>query len=230
MAARPCWFESSLGHHALRRVAGAPTGFDGIVGGMNSLLSFRDLAVARGDRVLLQGLGEAVGPGEVLHIRGANGIGKTSLLEVLSGLREPERGSVARTLEPEQCHWIGHRNALNLALSPVENLRFWCAVQSVPADGVTSALHSFGLAAMAHRPCRQLSAGQKRRAALARLAVAQRPLWFLDEPLSALDQSGIAHWLGLLEAHQRGGGAAIITSHQLLPAAFPGLRTLEVAP
>lgn len=197
---------------------------------MNPLLSFRDLAVARGDRVLLRGLCDTVAAGEVLHIRGANGIGKTSLLEVLSGLRAPEQGTVIRVPAPEQCHWVGHRNALNPALSAEENLRFWCAVQSVPTDGVAAALRDFGLAAVARRPCRQLSAGQKRRAALARLAVAPRPLWFLDEPLSALDQAGIAHWLALLEAHQRGGGAAVITSHQPLPAGLPGLRTLEVRP
>lgn len=195
---------------------------------MNSLLTFRDLAVARGDRVLLRGLAETVRPGEVLHIRGANGIGKTSLLEVLSGLRDPEQGVVERALLPEQCHWIGHRNALNLALSPFENLTFWCAVQSAPAGGVRAALADFGLAAMADRPCRQLSAGQKRRAALARLAVARRPLWFLDEPLSALDQAGIGHWLDRLRMHQREGGAAVITSHQPLPAEQPGLRTLEI--
>lgn len=195
---------------------------------MNALVSFRDLAIARGDHVLLRGLGGTVQPGEILHIRGANGIGKTSLLEVLCGLRQPESGEVARGFEPEDCHWIGHRNALNPALSPFENLRFWCAVQGVPADGVRAALREFELSRVADQPCRQLSAGQKRRTALARLALARRPLWFLDEPLSALDQRGIGHWLGLLGAHQRSGGAAVITSHQLLPAQLPGLRTMEL--
>src|SRR5690349_10357163 len=99
---------------------------------MSALLSFQDLTIARGDHVLLRGLNGAVAAGEILHIRGANGIGKTSLLEVLSGLREAGQGGVTRAFEPEQCHWIGHRNALNPALSPFENLRFWCAVQGVP--------------------------------------------------------------------------------------------------
>lgn len=195
---------------------------------MTAMISFQDLSVARGDHVLLRGLAGAVGPGEILHIRGSNGIGKTSLLEVLSGLRAAEQGEVTRSVAPEACHWIGHRNALNPALTPFENLRFWCAVQGVVADKVRGALREFELQRVADQPCRQLSAGQKRRSALARLAVAQRPLWFLDEPLSALDQAGIGHWLGLLEKHQRGGGAAIITSHQLLPAALPGLRTMEL--
>lgn len=196
---------------------------------MTPLLSYRELAVARGDHVLLRDLSGALAAGEILHVRGANGIGKTSLLEVLAGLRAAETGTVTREFAPEACHWIGHRNALNPALSPFENLRFWCAVQGVPAANIRGALREFELTRVADQPCRQLSAGQKRRSALARLVVAPRPLWFLDEPLSALDQAGIAHWLGLLVAHLRGGGAAIITSHQLLPADLPGLRTLELA-
>jgi heme exporter protein A len=195
---------------------------------MGAMISFRDLAIARGDRVLLRGLDGAVAPGEVLHIRGANGIGKTSLLEVLAGLRQPESGEVARGFEPEGCHWVGHRNALNPALSPFENLRFWCAVQGAEAGGVRAALREFELSRVADQPCRQLSAGQKRRAALARLAIVRRPLWFLDEPLSALDQAGVHHWLNLLAAHQQQGGAAVITSHQPLPAQLAGLRTWEL--
>jgi heme exporter protein A len=195
---------------------------------MTAILSFKDLAVARGDRVLLRGLDGAVAAGEILHIRGANGVGKTSLLEVLAGLRAPESGEVGRAFEPEQCHWVGHRNALNGALSPFENLRFWCAVQGVPGEGVRAALREFELSTVADQPCRQLSAGQKRRAALARLAIVRRPLWFLDEPLSALDEAGVHHWLNLLAAHQQQGGAAVITSHQMLPARLPGLRSLEL--
>ena len=195
---------------------------------MTALLGFQDLAVARGDHVLLRDLSGTVGAGEILHIRGANGIGKTSLLEVLCGLRRSEAGAVTRALEPEACHWIGHRNALNPALSPSENLRFWCALHDAPTEGIRGALREFDLARVAEQPCRQLSAGQKRRAALARLAVVRRVLWFLDEPLSGLDVSGIGHWLGLLRAHQQQGGAAVITSHQPLPAELPGLRAMEL--
>jgi heme exporter protein A len=197
---------------------------------MTALLRFQNLAVARGDHVLLRGLDGAVSAGEILYIRGANGVGKTSLLEILSGLRQPEQGEVFRTVEPDACHWVGHRNALNPALSPFENLKFWCALHGVPADGIRGALREFDLQRVADHPCRQLSAGQKRRAALARLALARRPLWFLDEPLSALDEGGIRHWLGLLQGHQQQGGAAIITSHQVLPATLPGLRTWELTP
>lgn len=194
---------------------------------MTALLNFQNVSIARGDHVLLRGLSGAVAAGEILHLRGANGIGKTSLLEVLSGLRTPEQGSVTRGFPPEGCHWIGHRNALNPALTPFENLRFWCAVNTVAPDNIRGALREFELQRVADQPCRQLSAGQKRRSALARLAVARRPFWFLDEPLSALDQAGIGHWLALLTAHQQGGGAAIITSHQPLPA-MPGLHAMEL--
>jgi heme exporter protein A len=195
---------------------------------MTALLEFNEVCVARGDRVLLRGLGGRVGAGDVLHIRGANGIGKTSLLEILGGLRDPEAGSVQRAFAPEDCHWIGHRNALNPALTPTENLRFWCALQGVAGEDISAALAGFGLQKMADQPCRQLSAGQKRRTALARLAVVRRPLWLLDEPLSALDQAGIGHWLALLTKHQQDGGAAVITSHQPLPASLPGLRAMEL--
>lgn len=196
---------------------------------MTLLLQFQDLAVARGDRVLLKGLHNELRAGEVLHIRGGNGVGKTSLLEVLSGLRDPEQGQVTRRVEPEDCHWVGHRNALNPALTPFENLRFWCAIQNVPAENIRGALREFGLQRVADHPCRQLSAGQQRRAALARLAIVRRTVWFLDEPLSALDENGVRHWQGLLSAHQQQGGAAIITSHQALPGPLANLRTWELA-
>ena len=192
-------------------------------------LKWDGVAVARGDRVLLRGLAGQVGPGEVLHIRGANGVGKTSLLEVLAGLRDAEEGTVTGLDEPERCHWVGHRNALNPSLSPFENLVFWCAIQDEPTDNARAALREFDLTRVADQPCRQLSAGQQRRSALARLAVARRPLWFLDEPLSALDDAGVKHWLNLLATHQQQGGAAIVTSHQPLPATVRQLRSWELA-
>lgn len=196
---------------------------------MTTLLAFQNLSVARGDRTLLSGLNWEVKAGELLHIRGANGSGKTSLLEVLCGLRKPADGQLDCAPAPEHFHWIGHRNALNPALTPFENLRFWCALQSIPQEGVRGALREFDLQAVADHPCQRLSAGQKRRAALARLAVQRRPFWFLDEPLSGLDQAGIQHWLSLLREHQLQNGAAVITSHQPLPATVPGLRTWDLA-
>lgn len=196
---------------------------------MTVLLAFQNLTVVRGDRALLCGLSGAVRAGEVLHIRGPNGVGKTSLLEVLCGLREPGEGAISCAPAQEHFHWIGHRNALNPALTPFENLHFWCALQGVPQEGVRSALREFDLQAVADRVCRQLSTGQKRRASLARLVVQRRPFWFLDEPLSGVDQPGVQHWLSLLREHLAQNGAAVITSHQILPATVPGLRTLDLS-
>lgn len=193
------------------------------------LIAFEALAVGRGDRSLLSGLSGEIRRGEVVHLRGPNGIGKTTLLEVICGLRTPHAGTLRRQLEPEACHWVGHRNALHPALSPAENLRFWCGLNGADASGVRAALREFGLRAVADQPCRQLSAGQQRRTALARLAVTRRDLWLLDEPLSALDAAGTRHWLALLADHQARGGAALVTSHQALPASSGSVRVWDLA-
>ncbi|MBL6750480.1 MAG: heme ABC exporter ATP-binding protein CcmA [Nevskia sp.] len=193
-------------------------------------LNVVNLAVARGDRTIFEGLGFAVAPGEILHIRGRNGAGKTSLLEVLCDLRAPAAGTVSGRPEPHQQHWIGHKNALNPALSPRENLAFWCALNGCQQPGLDAALQRVGVRALRHRPCGSLSTGQRRRAALARLCVAPRPWWYLDEPLAGLDSSGVELLAGLLAAHAAGGGAAVLTSHQALPDTLSGVRILELVP
>ncbi len=194
---------------------------------MPSLLA-HDLAVARGDRVVAGPLSFAVAPGQVLHLRGRNGAGKTSLLEVLCGLRPPAAGRLENRPEAAQCHWVGHKNALNPALSPRENLAYWCGLNGQPAAGVDTALERVGLKAQRHRSCGVLSTGQRRRAALARLLAAPRAWWFLDEPLSGLDVTALDLLADLLGAHLRSGGAAVVSSHQALPANLPGLLTLEL--
>jgi len=193
-------------------------------------LQVSNLAVARGDRNVVEALGFAVAAGEILHIRGRNGAGKTSLLEVLCGLRPPAAGSIEGQPDAEHRHWLGHKNALNPALSPDENLRFWCALSGHAEADVGDALLRVGLKAQRHRPCGNLSTGQRRRAALARLLALPRPWWFLDEPLAGLDHAGIDLLAGLLETHARNGGAALVTSHQPLPQGLNGVRTLELRP
>lgn len=188
------------------------------------------LAVARGDRTVLDGVSFVLAAGGLLHLRGHNGAGKTSLLEVLAGLRPAASGRVRGPSE-QAWHWIGHRNALNLALSPIENLSFWCGLNRAPAAAIVPALEQVGLTRLRHRACRTLSAGQKRRAALARLLVQERPLWILDEPLSGLDAAGLALFASLVERHLERGGSAIVTSHQPLPGALdarPGAMTLHL--
>lgn len=193
------------------------------------VLAAENLAVARGGRTLLRGLDFALNPGEALHLRGGNGIGKTSLLEVLSGLRAPADGGFSARPEAGQIHWLGHKNALNLTLTPVENLEFWCGLNGLAAAGTQPVLERLGIARLRHRPCRTLSAGQKRRCALARLLLVRRPLWLLDEPLDGLDAQGLALFAELLREQLADGGAAIVTSHQSLPPGVPGVRNWQIA-
>jgi heme exporter protein A len=190
--------------------------------------SVHGLAVARGDRTIVEGLDFAIAAGEILHIRGRNGAGKTSLLEVLCGLRRPAAGRVDHPPEAALRHWLGHKNALNPALSPEENLRFWCALNGQPETGVAAALQQVGLKNLRHRPCGKLSTGQRRRAALARLLAAPRPWWFLDEPLAGLDHAGIELLARLLAAHAAEGGAVLLTSHQPLPSELAAVRHLDL--
>lgn len=191
------------------------------------MLQIDCLSVSRGDRVLFTDLSFALLPGELLHVRGRNGCGKTTLLEVLAGLRRNTDGTVHYTPGDLPRHWIGHRNALSPSLSPQESLEFWAGLNGADRSGVGDALAAVGLMpAVRRRPARVLSAGQKRRSALARLLLQARPLWLLDEPLDGLDADGIALIAGLLRAHLQGGGGVVMTSHQALPAGLSRVREL----
>lgn len=189
------------------------------------------LSVTRGDREVLRELSLRCEPGTILHVIGANGAGKTSLLEVIAGLRVPAGGRLSGLPQEDQRHWIGHRNALHPALSVTENLQFWCRLQgaAVAAGQVRGAIDRVGLSRQRHRACGRLSMGQRRRAALARVLALPRPWWLLDEPLAGLDTGGISLVTDLLDRHARGGGGAVISSHQPFTAAITGLRLLELS-
>lgn len=195
---------------------------------MTALLSAKALTVSRGDKLLLRDLSFHASAGELLYLRGPNGIGKSSLIEVLVGLRPPEDGELRRG-EIGTFHWVGHRNALSADLTIRENLRAWCALNAASPIGITDAISLLGLRKLANRQVRALSAGQKRRAALARLALVHRALWLLDEPFSALDAEGLAALGALMRAQLERGGAIIVTSHQPLPDGLRPTRTFDLA-
>lgn len=193
-----------------------------------TLLQAQSLTVARGDRVLLSQLSFSLGRGDVVHLRGRNGLGKSSLIEVLVGLRAPQSGTVQR-VEASRIHWVGHRNALHPDLTVEENLRDWCALNAATGVDLQPALERIGLWKLRRRPARTLSMGQKRRAALSRLLLQPRALWILDEPLSGLDTDGAALLGELLNAHVAADGGALVTSHQPLPGRLPQVTFLEPA-
>ncbi len=162
-----------------------------------------------------------------MHLRGANGAGKTSLMRLLAGVAQPEAGSVTR-LGPVL--YIAHANALADDLSLTENLAFLAALADQPSDGaqLATALAQWGLQDHIQRSARTLSQGQRRRGTLARLSLPGTPrLWLLDEPHAALDSAGAALLDTLLAEHAASGGAALFTGHQSL--ALPGVLTFELS-
>lgn len=191
------------------------------------LLCAKGLDCRRGRRLLLRGVNLSLGPGEIVWLRGANGSGKTSLLRVLAGLAQPERGSAWPGRG--QSLYVGHANALKDDLTLAEAVGFLARLQGASSDRVPHALEQIGVAQCANSPVRQLSQGQRRRGSLARLALdAEAPVrpWILDEPYDALDQSSsgvLSHWI---EAHAQRGGAVLLTSHQTV--ALRGMRTVDL--
>lgn len=194
-------------------------------------LGASDLVCTRGSRQLFSGLSVEVQPGQLLRVRGANGAGKTSLLRMLCGLLLPASGQVLWCGKPlaaqrekfgQDLVYLGHAAALKDELSPLENLLDACALAGrAPAVATAvAALQGAGLRGHERTPARGLSQGQKRRSALARLALSQNaPLWILDEPFNALDIAANAWLAGLIEAHLRNNGMVVLTSHQDLAIA-----------
>lgn len=194
-------------------------------------VSVEGVRCRRGGRLVLYGLGFALGRGEAVVVTGRNGSGKSTLLLLLAGLLRAESGSlrvddVGERSLPECLHLVGHRDALKASLTAAENLAFASDLLGEPWLSPAEALGRFGLGAAADLPVAYLSAGQRRRAALARLLVARRSLWLLDEPLTALDAGSQALLMGLLQAHLAEGGLLVAATHAPLP--LPGARELRL--
>ena len=176
------------------------------------------VACTRGERTLFSGLDARIGAGSIAWLRGANGQGKTTLLRTLAGLSAPSAGRIERS--GAAAGWpllyLGHANALKDDLTARESLRFLLRLAGAGAtpDEADAALARFGMASRRDAPVRTLSQGQRRRVALARLAVARGPeLWLLDEPYDALDAAGVATLDAVLAEHARAGGIVVLTSH-----------------
>ncbi|MFI4970542.1 MAG: heme ABC exporter ATP-binding protein CcmA [Lysobacterales bacterium] len=186
-----------------------------------ALLEARRLAFARNDEPIFGPLDFSLHAGEVVLIEGDNGAGKTTLLRVLSGLLAPTSGEIRLDGEPltlarlsPQLALLSHQSGLKPELSAHENLRFAAGLHGLRKGmSPTTALAGVGLDGYADVPTRRLSAGQKKRVALARVLLAPVGLWLLDEPYANLDLDGIKLVNRLLERHANGGGAALITSH-----------------
>ena len=201
-------------------------------------LEAQDLELWRGDRRLFTGLSLAVAPARLLHVRGANGAGKTSLLRVLCGATPPDEGRVLwngvsieqRRLEYHAAlAYLGHRDGLKLDLTATENLRFVLSLRtSVPDTGIQETLEQLGLAGASSLPVRALSAGQRRRVAIARCLLSDAPLWILDEPFSNLDTEGRAWGHASLAGHLERRGMIVITSHHPVEVPADAMSALEL--
>jgi len=176
-----------------------------------------NLVLSRSGRVIVDGLSFRLSEGQALVLTGANGSGKTTLLRALAGFLRPTSGSVrfddaGDEREPaELVHFVGHLDGIKTHLTVEENLAFWAAY--LGGGDVVAALDRFALTGLADIPAGYLSAGQKRRLALARLAGAKRPLWLLDEPSVSLDAASVALLIEAIDAHVADGGIAVIATH-----------------
>lgn len=200
-----------------------------------SLFEGRDLLCVRGERRVFEGLSFALAAGGLLVLTGPNGSGKSSLLRIMAGLLRPAAGVLlwdgAPVRDDPDAHaarlqYLGHLDAVKPVLSAAENLMFWAALHGGGAAEVTRALDGFDLGALAEVPGRMLSAGQKRRVALARLLAAPAEVWLLDEPTVGLDAASLARLTGAIAAHRARGGRVVVATHAAPEA--PDVEVLEL--
>jgi heme exporter protein A len=204
------------------------------------MLQAHQLACVRGDRPLFRDLNLTLEPGHALHLAGANGSGKTSLLRLLCGLSAPAEGEVRwngesiRSLREDFYRnqiYIGHAPAVKDDLSAMENLLTSATVAGldVSPEQAREALHGIGLGGREDLPTKVLSQGQRRRVALSRLLLGARvPLWVLDEPFTALDKRAGAKLCQVIEAHVEAGGMVIYTTHQEVEFEAQKARRLDL--
>jgi heme exporter protein A len=184
------------------------------------------LACTRGGRAIFRDISFSIGAGGTLAVTGPNGAGKSSLLRIMAGLLDPSGGRLAIRAEnggdedaEAPLHYFGHLDGLKPAMSLAENLRYWCRIYDRPAGSgaLRAATGRLGLAHALDLPVGVFSAGQRRRAGLARIMLAPRPIWLLDEPTSALDKDGEAILGEVMAEHLEAGGVIVAATHLDLP-------------
>lgn len=201
-----------------------------------AIFSFKSLAFERDDRLLFSEISVALEPGDILQVEGPNGCGKTTLLRIISTALNPTSGALFWRGKDISLHrqnylhnllFLGHLPGLKQSLSPEENLQWWRRLNANNSLlGNEEVLANMGLRGYEDVPCYTLSAGQQRRAALARLLITEAPLWVLDEPFTAIDKQGVAQLETLLKGHVKKGGVVILSTHQDL--GIEGIRRLPL--
>lgn len=204
------------------------------------MLEVSQLSAIRDERILFESLSFTIDSGELVQVEGRNGTGKTTLLRIITGLGDRDNGEIYwngeniesnRDAFHQDLLFLGHQTGVKRELTAYENLRFYLSIHSrKPVDKQTiyNALTKVGLAGREDVPVAQLSAGQQRRVALARLWLSDHKLWILDEPLTAIDKQGVKVLESLFLQHAENGGIVMLTTHQDMFADNPKLRKIKL--
>lgn len=204
------------------------------------MLEVSQLTAIRDERILFESLSFKIESGELVQIEGRNGTGKTTLLRIVTGLGDRDDGEIFWNNENIESNrdsyhqdllFLGHQTGVKRELTAYENLRFYLSIHSensVDKQTIYNALIKVGLAGREDVPVAQLSAGQQRRVALARLWLSEHKLWILDEPLTAIDKQGVKVLESLFLQHAENGGIVILTTHQDMFADNPKLRKIKL--
>jgi len=203
------------------------------------MLEVSNLTAIRDERVLFESLSFQLQSGDLVQVEGRNGTGKTTLLRIISGLGDRDEGSISwkgesiesnRDAYHQDLLFLGHQTGVKRELSAYENLHFYQSIHNstTTKEDIYYALTQVGLAGREDVPAGQLSAGQHRRVALARLWLSKQPLWILDEPLTAIDKQGVKVLESLFMKHAESGGIVLLTTHQDMFADSPKLKKIKL--